>query len=112
MLIKNASITLTNFLDDIWLWIENEGRILIQSHYNDESRRDIIYYSHYSVRDEDFLIRAQPPLWSATGSNIAAVGGRKGGWGKLGNSHFQLILVFHLNDQVSGILYNPTEFSP
>ena len=25
---------------------------------------------------------SQPPLWSATGSNIAAVGGRKGGVGE------------------------------
>ena len=57
LLIKNASVTLTNFLDDIRFRIENEGRILIQSHYNDENRRDSINYSHYSVRDKDFLIR-------------------------------------------------------
>ena len=52
---------------------------------------------------------AQPPLWSATGSNIAAVGGRKGGKG--GNSDFRLIPVFYVNDQISGIFNYSTEFS-
>ena len=31
--------------------------------------------------------------------------------GKLGNSDFQLIPVLHVNDKISGILRNPTEFS-
>ena len=30
----------------------------------------------------DSMVDPQPPLWSATGSNIAAVGGRKGGAGE------------------------------
>ena len=47
---------------------------------------------------------SQPPLLSATGSNMAAVGGlKRGGLGKLGNSDFRLIPVFYVNDQISGI---------
>ena len=47
--------------------------------------------------------RSHPFGVPATSSNTAAVGGHKRGVGELGNPDFQLIPVFHLNDQVSGI---------
>ena len=50
---------------------------------------------------------AQPALRNAIGSDSAAKAVVKGGWGKLGNSDSASIPVFHVNDQVSGILYNP-----
>ena len=60
--------------------------------------------------DTDNCIMAQPALRNATGSNIAALGGRKRGWGKLGISDFQSIPDFYSNDQISDIFNNSTEF--
>ena len=52
-----------------------------------------------------YLSHSHPFEWISR-LDIVAVGGHKGRWGKLGNSDFQVIPVFYLNDQIIGIFNN------